>query len=144
MSDDDCLVENAFALITLCSKYVIVLNLIEIYKMCRNLWNRFPSDTTYIMFQFLKFHKELLSYSSHISFIRYCIRFHLKLRFLSFRLGVKDQHTSHQLSKLITEKWLRNEFRKWYREQNVANRLALFTYEELTGELHPFELYMSS
>jgi len=44
------------------------------------------------------------------------------------------------MDKVITERWLRSELRKWYGRKNVINRLIMYVYGKLTLKLTPGDL----
>lgn len=59
---------------------------------------------------------------------------------MKVRLSISNPDERRKMMKIITERWIKRETKKWYGKINVVNRLALMTYEYLTKELHHLEI----
>jgi len=110
-------------------------------KMCRNRINDIETaDTAYLMFLYKKLKMQLIAYSSHIAFLRYCLRNKSKPRFVKCRLYADSSLTAAKLTQRLTTKWINCELHRWYGKKNVNSRLVMFAHLRLSTQLAPQDL----
>ena len=101
------------------------------------------ANTASLRLIFLKIQLKTVLISSHIWFVRECLRQNLRPNFVNFRFHTDHQPTSTKLDKWITRKWLNCELNRWYGQKNTNCRLLLMMHLRLANEDPDFPKFHS-
>jgi len=99
------------------------------------------ANTAYLFYLYRKYRLQIVAFSSHIAFIRTCIRENLTPHFLNYHLYSDNHFISTKLHKLIRKKWLQYEVNRWYGRMNTTTHLISMIHQKLAIRLLDFELY---
>ena len=98
------------------------------------------ASTSYLLFLYRKYRLQIVNFSSHIAFIRQCIRENLHPRFLKYRFYSDNHHITRKLHTLIQKKLLQYEMYRWYGRKNTNSRLLALIQLKLASRFRDFEL----
>jgi len=93
-------------------------------------------DAAYHRFLFSKYRRQILSYSSHIWFIKRCISENLQPNFVKAEFYPDSYVIKLNLRRWIVKKWLSLELRRWYGRKNTILKLSLYLHEKLAAEMN--------
>ena len=107
--------------------------------MSRKLSDRINSinnaESSYAKFLFRKFRFQRISFSSHISFLKKCLYYRVRPRFVNFKCYSRNIATVKKVESSAIKRWIQSEIRRWYGKHNITTRLNLLTHSRLSSLL---------
>ena len=81
-----------------------------------------------------------MNYSSHIFFLKECVRLHLTPSFVQCNVKCCFPFLKTKIEKWIRDKWIRAEIRRWHGLKNSTSKLLYYAHSRLSSLLHPDDL----
>ena len=86
---------------------------------------------------FLKLQLKLVNYSSHIFFLKRCLKFRVTPSFIKCCVECISSFLKSKIEKYIGEKWVHAEIWHWYGLVNSASKLMYYSHSRLSSLLTP-------